>query len=98
MSPLIISASFLPGLRSPALTIDAQSYTLSIEAADELILQLQHANLQARIAAKRLAERSLLRSPDAEVDELLRSVDFQLDQPNRIASTASPASEVNHEY
>lgn len=86
-------AHYLPGLGMPAVCLDARSHGLTIPEAEALILELQMAVLQARIAAKRLATERRHRTPEMELAELSRSFDAQFDAVFN-PSDSSPASEV----
>lgn len=93
MSASEIHAHYLPSLGAAALCLDANTHTLTIERAEALLLELQMAVLQARIAAKRAAMRPCPLSPDMELAELERSFDAQFAAVFS-PSDPSPASEV----
>ncbi len=86
-------AHYLPGLGMPALCMDGRSHGLTIVETEALILELQMAVLQARIAAKRLSAERRQRTPEMELAELSRSFDAQFAAVHP-PSASSPASEV----
>lgn len=49
MSELTFEGAYLPGLGRPALRIGGTNHTMTIESAEQLIAELQHAVLRARI-------------------------------------------------
>lgn len=97
MSAPDFTAAYLPGLQAPALCEAGRTHTMTIEAMEALILEMQLAVLHARIAAKARATKRRLHTPETEVAELMRMVDMQLAAPETFP-TAPPASEAHHEH
>ena len=70
MSELTFEAAYLPGLGRPALRIGGTNHTLTIDSAETLIAELQHAVLRARIDERNTVLRvraPLSSSPASEV-------------------------------
>lgn len=70
MTDHTIEAAYLPGLGRPALRIGDVTYTRTIEQMEQLITEMQHAVLRARIDERNCLTRVRAPSPRSPASEV----------------------------